>query len=112
MSDSSPAARLTITEQLELVLPTGSRSRRFAQAGLVVWAAIGVALLIGTGFILLAKLTGLLPYLIVAGLDDFVALSGRFEAGNQRRAGASIARCASGARTPRCRSVAICSARS
>lgn len=68
MSDSSPAARLTLTEQLELVLPTGSRSRRFAQAGLVVWAAIGVALLIGTGFILLGKLTGLLPYLVVAGL--------------------------------------------
>lgn len=55
-------------DQFELVLPTGSRSRRFAQAGLVVWAAIGVGLLIGTGFILLAKLTGLLPYLVVAGL--------------------------------------------
>ena len=47
MADSSPGARLTLTEQLELVLPTGSRSRRFAQAGLVVWAAIGVALLVG-----------------------------------------------------------------
>jgi predicted PurR-regulated permease PerM len=34
----------------------------------VVWAAIGVALLIGIGFTLLARLTGLLPYLVVAGL--------------------------------------------
>jgi predicted PurR-regulated permease PerM len=54
--------------QLEQVLPPGSRSRRFAQAGLVVWAAIGVALLLGAGIILLVRLSGLLPYLVVAGL--------------------------------------------
>ena len=51
---------LSLDEQIELVLPSGSRSRRFAQAGLVVWAAIGV-------FLLIVKLAGLLPYLVVAG---------------------------------------------
>jgi predicted PurR-regulated permease PerM len=64
----SPPAGSTRGTQIELVLPPGSRSRRFAQAGLVVWAAIGVALLLGTGIFLLARLSGLLPYLVVAGL--------------------------------------------
>jgi predicted PurR-regulated permease PerM len=59
---------MTFSEQLEIALPSGSRSRRFAQAGLVVWAAIGVALLIGILFLLLVRLSGLLPYLVVAGV--------------------------------------------
>jgi len=68
VADTRRARRLSLDDQIELVLPTGSRSRRFAQAGLVVWAAIGVALLVGIAFILLARLTGLLPYLVVAGV--------------------------------------------
>lgn len=60
--------RSSFADQLELALPAGSRSRRFAQAGVVVWAAIGVALLIGVLFILLVRLSGLLPYLVVAGV--------------------------------------------
>src|SRR5206468_24846 len=59
---------LSLGDQIEVVLPSGSRSRRFAQAGLVVWAAIGVALLVGIAFILLIRLAGLLPYLVVAGV--------------------------------------------
>jgi len=68
VADTRSQSRLSLGDQIELVLPTGSRSRRFAQAGLVVWAAIGVAILVGVLFILLAKLTGLLPYLVVAGV--------------------------------------------
>jgi len=63
---------MSFADQLELVLPTGSRSRRFAQAGVVVWAAIGVALLIGAFFLLLVRLSGLLPYLVVAGLTVLI----------------------------------------
>jgi predicted PurR-regulated permease PerM len=59
---------MSFADQIELALPTGSRSRRFAQAGVVVWAAIGVALLIGIVFVLLVRLSGLLPYLVVAGI--------------------------------------------
>ena len=59
---------MSFADQLEAVLPTGSRSRRFAQAGVIVWAAIAVALLIGMFFLLLVRLSGLLPYLVVAGV--------------------------------------------
>jgi len=68
VADTRRRTGLSLGDQIELVLPTGSRSRRFAQAGLVVWAAIGVAVLVGVLFILLAKLSGLLPYLVVAGV--------------------------------------------
>jgi predicted PurR-regulated permease PerM len=68
VADHGAAGRTSFAEQIELALPTGSRSRRFAQAGVVVWAAIGVALLIGVLFLLLVRLSGLLPYLVVAGM--------------------------------------------
>jgi predicted PurR-regulated permease PerM len=68
VADTRRDGRLSLADQIDIVLPSGSRSRWFAQAGLVVWAAIGIALLVGVAFMLLARLTGLLPYLVVAGV--------------------------------------------
>jgi predicted PurR-regulated permease PerM len=58
--------------RLQTVLPPRSRSRRLAEWGVVAWAAIGVVVVLWILYLLLHRLAGVVPYLVVAGLVAFV----------------------------------------
>ncbi len=62
------AARPTLRDQLDLVLPPGSRSRRIAEWGVVAWAVVGVAIVVWFLVRMFHGLGALLPYLVMAGM--------------------------------------------
>src|SRR5919204_5227588 len=61
-----------ILGRIDAVLPAGSRARRVAEWGIVAWAVIGVVVICWMAWLLLHRLAGVLPFLVVAGLVAFI----------------------------------------
>ncbi len=59
---------VTLRDQMDLVLPPASRSRRVAEWGVVAWAVVGVAIVIWFLVRLFQGLGALLPYLVMAAM--------------------------------------------
>ena len=58
--------------RIDAVLPPGSRVRRVGEWGIVAWAAIGAALIGWMVWLVLHRLAGVLPFLVVAWLVAFI----------------------------------------
>ena len=58
--------------RIDAVLPPGSRVRRVGEWGIVAWAAIGAALIGWMAWLVLHRLAGVLPFLVVAWLVAFI----------------------------------------
>jgi predicted PurR-regulated permease PerM len=65
-------ARARIIGRLDALVPRGTRTRRVAEWGIVAWALIGVVLIGWMVWLLLHRLAGVLPFLVVAGLVVFI----------------------------------------
>src|SRR2546430_1462469 len=58
----------SIRDHLERVMPPGGRARRVIGWGVVAWTAIGAAIVLWVLGKVLARMAGILPYLVVAGM--------------------------------------------
>jgi predicted PurR-regulated permease PerM len=59
---------LSIRDHLERVMPPGGRARRVVGWGVVAWTAIGGAIVLWVLGKVLARMAGIVPYLVVAGM--------------------------------------------
>jgi predicted PurR-regulated permease PerM len=55
-------------EQLDRIVPPETRGRRLLAWGVVAWAGVGIALVLWLASLVLSRIAGILPYLVVAGL--------------------------------------------
>jgi predicted PurR-regulated permease PerM len=62
------AHALSLRDHIEAVLPSETRARRVAEWGVVAWALVGVGVIGWILWVLLHRLAGVVPYLVVAGL--------------------------------------------
>jgi putative permease len=63
---------LSIRDHLERLMPPTGRTRRLVGWGVVAWAGIGVGLLILAAGLVLARMAGVVPYLVVAMMLVFL----------------------------------------
>jgi predicted PurR-regulated permease PerM len=61
-----------IAGHIDALLPPGTRARQVAEWGVVAWAVIGVVVIGWMLWLLLHRLAGILPFLVVAGLVVFL----------------------------------------
>src|SRR5438105_1803432 len=57
-----------LLEQLDRIVPPESRGRRLLAWGVVAWTGVGIALVLWLLSLVLARIAGIFPYLVVAGL--------------------------------------------
>src|SRR5947208_101897 len=55
-------------EELDRIVPPESRGRRLLAWGVVAWTGVGIALVLWLLSLVLARVAGIFPYLVVAGL--------------------------------------------
>jgi predicted PurR-regulated permease PerM len=82
-----------VRDQLERLLPPGGRGRRLIGWGIVAWTAIGLAVLVGVSWRAVSRVSGVLPFLVMAWLVVFVlnpAVKAMVRRGIPRRLGATV----------------------
>ena len=63
---------LTLGDHLEGLMPPGGRARATVGLGVVSWAAIGGLVLLWAAALVISRMAGVFPYLVVAGTVVFV----------------------------------------
>jgi predicted PurR-regulated permease PerM len=97
------ADALSLRDHIDALLPAGTRARRVAEWGVVAWAVVGVGVIGWILWVLLHRLAGVFPYLVVAGLIVLVlspAVKGLMRLRVPREVAATVVFLAAAAATP------------